>query len=543
MNRDSLTYTLTRDQIRDSTVYPPEYEGYFIAAQGLADKALYREASELLVELFSPLMEETSEAGVDAAVIDSLSFLELQLSGGQIDSEAGSDSRIRTAQTPKTLWRITTALSYDQYDYAYLSSSVDNDTVDTVYSLLDEIDDQPLNGNARISLDWRPGPEAIELVAPFVYLSNTRARMGFGGEGSFAHRFLSYNINVEGEKRLFESYGDSSDAVKADAAIMATTRPLDQPVSYTIPVDFKSEQYLEERIQYTSFWEMAGKPSLEFQAQDFSRRLAISMDCSYRRYSYLNSEDNEIQYGPVFAGELWSGVVSGYTEASLRWENFPARSDPARRLEADLQFQCSVRPAGYLTISCDASGLWQKELYSNQLLLIDNSLYFSGRDPDNPQTWESYDSLRVDTVASYNLIGYGGQVRPSVQINFSHGISIPVSLGMESYRYPEKTASGLYQLYDTLYISESYRSCEPQLGVRIDAGKMYASVSCAYRMENCISEKYLEDNSSVMPAIEISWRIAKRLTIDCYGDWQHRMYESGKREDNISASLTVGVRF
>jgi len=540
---DSLAYTQKRDWLRDSTAYPPEYESYFDAAQELADKGMYLDAHDLLVELFAGVLEEESpDTSMPPASRTGRTAprKKMETQGLMIGDTIGKV--ISAEEKKKIAWRLRTTVSYDKYNDSYLTAA-DSDSLDSLYGVFDEIDHQPLNGNMRLSLDWTPGPEAIEKVSPFVYLSNTRVRLGASGNGAAARKYIEYNADVEGEKRLWEDYGDSSDMMKAHGRLEISSRPLGKAVSVFLPIEAKTEQYRHERSQYVSFWEIGGSPGLELQSRDYSRRIAVSMEGSYRKHDTFDNEDDEIGYGPALNADLWARALSGYAELSATWERHPNRLDPRRCLEVNGEAQVSVRAGSVIAFSLEASAFQRREWYESQQLFVDVSRSIGSLNLNDPAAWEFLATARYDTIASYNLFGFGGRIKPSVQFSFPFDMVLMAEIGYERNAYPEKTTIGSYPIYDTLYISESYRSYEPRIGMTLNREKIYATVSVSYRLDDIISDHYREDNAAIMPAMELTWRPAKRITIDVFGDYQYRMYHSGKTESSISASASLTIAF
>ncbi len=528
--RDSLAYMMLRDSVAADSTYPDEYRGYIAASDELAADGLFREAYELLEGLFADLLlEQGPDGGGEDSFLEKVSAV-----AGGADTAAPADSHVLAAEPQTRVWRISTTASYDRFDDTYMTW-LDEDSLDSAMAALDEIDDQPFNGNLRISLDWQPGPDALERLSPCIYVSNTRLRAGLTAAGGCARGVLRYEIEAEGEKRLGEDYGDSSDVVKGGIELEATTRPLDRPVTVSLPVRFETEQYRTERPQYASFHELSAEPILELESRDFSRHVAVSFSASWQNYARARDDDDRIAYGPRLSADLFGHIGNALAQAAWIWERYPHRPDPCRRTRLEGDVQAVLRPLPWLELGLAGSGFRDSEQYRDQSL-------FAVQQGDTVDSLWSIDETWRTIDADYPLTGYGGEARPSVRLRHGSGIAFEAGLGYEYARFPEKTTHDTVRLYDTLYISESYSAWEPKLTLYADMTPVYASLSFACRREDIIDERFLEDNTTLEPSMQLNWRIASWLTLDMYADYQHRLFPDDIVENNVSVSLTLRAR-
>ncbi|MBD3393237.1 MAG: hypothetical protein GF418_14030 [Chitinivibrionales bacterium] len=536
---DSLAYAEKRGEILALGELPEEYAIYLEAGEELAREGMHAEAHDLLTDLFAGLLDEPDDtAGYEdeftapAHDMPALTDVPDDIAAGTPDIEPADPLE----------WQLSAALSYDVFDDNYLVSTTgDTFGIDTALAL-DEIDDQPLNGNARVELAWNTGVRAVETISPYVYLSNTRGRLGVETDGSFVRDWVTYELAVEGEKKLGEDYGDSSDLARADARLEISSRPLEKIMSALLPVEFEGEYYRTQRSQYTSFAGVTASPTLELESKDFRKRAAFSGEIEYLRYHAAFDEDTEIRYGPRVVADLWANAFDAGIDLSYNWERYPRRHDPRLRRGLDGVLRFSIRPVGWLEGRIDASGLLERECYLDDsvdgythVTLLDSSEY-------TVTPFEYYSDTTL--VSSYTLDGYGGEATAALEFFLPLGFSIIPSMYCEQRRYPRKSSAGdSVYYYLPLSISESYMACEPEAGIGFEQGPVQAGVAIAYRMEDIIHETYLEDSRSYKPSAEIQWSILTNLTIDATGEYEHRILESGLRENNISAYLSVSARF
>lgn len=532
--RDSLAYVLLRDSIAADSSYPEEYREYIEASDELAGSGMHAEAYELLAGLFAEALQLDDEYG-GAGARDGPPVTVVDTAAARGDAVVPADSTGAPIAPRALTWHVSMTASYDRFDDSYVTS-FDEDSLDSAMAVLDEIDDQPFNGKIRASLDWQPGHHALERFSPFLYLSNTRLRAGLSAAGAFARRALPYAIDVEGEKRLGEDYGDSSDVLKGGLELEPTTRPLEWRLNMSLPVRLETEQYRSERSQYASFWKVRAEPTLELESSDFGKHIALSMTASWQDYDAVRNEDDEACYGPRLVADLFGRFGSMSAQASWVWERYPARSDPHRRSRLDADIQAVLRPVWWLELGLSGSGFRHAEQYRAQSL-------FAVRPLDMLDSLWLVDETWTVIEADYTLMGYGLESRPSVCFRPGSGIAVEGDLGWEYARYPEKTTHDTVQLYDTLYISESYVAWEPRLTFRVDLPPVYASLSLAYRTEDITVAHYLEDNRALRPSLQLNWRIVPWLTLDTYVDYQYRMFPDSVAEHNVSASVTLRARF
>lgn len=536
---DSLTYMAVRDEIRQLDSYPEEYEAYIEAAEELAAEELYEEAHELLVELFAGLLEtdefDTATVPTSHTGHDTLTDREIEIPEAVLDTVSRPGDAATESDKPNLTWRVNTSVSYDRFDDIYLTST-DEDTLDSVLDSLDEIDEQPLNGYARASLEWKPKRGLLRHITPSVYASNTRVRGGVDLAGTAAGRVIDFDAGFEAEKRMFEDYGDSSDALKGEARLELTSRPLTGRFHAFLPVEVETEQYRAQRPRYTSYWELSAQPTVAVESPDFSRRLELGWEHLYRKHHGSGKEDDEVEYGPRLLAEFWGTPLSVSLDGSLRWERFPYRTDPGRQRELRLYLRTTLRPLDWLEFSINAEGFGQREWYNDQTLFLAAD--------SSPASEETLSVQPQHTVTgSYTLDGYGVDARPSLRFRLPFGLGIQPAFAYERRRYPGKTHYDSLPLFDTLYVSESYNAYEPGISLVVDKKDWYASVGFSYRREDIISEHYLTDFDALRPKAELTWRIRPWATVDLYASYDRRKYDTGEVEENISGSVSARLRF
>lgn len=533
-DRDSLTYAAVREEIEELQPFPEEYEAYLEASEALADDGLYREAHELLVELFAGAIAEQDSLVVAGLSAQRAGNEHIALDSGL--SRRPGETAVESRENTFT-WRLGMSGSYDKFDDVYLTST-DEDTLDLLLDSLDEIDQQPYNGYGRVSLEWEPARGPLEHITPSVYTSNTRIRGGVDLEGGFAENGVMFEAGFEAEKRLGEEYGDSSDAVAGEGRLRLSSRPLTGRFYAFLPVELETEQYRTQRSHYTSYRELSLVPSLVLESVDFSRRIELGYRHMVRRHHEAGKEDDETERGPRLLAELYGSIVSASLESSMEWERFPHRTDPARRRELRMLFRGTVRPRQWLEPGLDAEWFVGREWYDNQTIFAaeTDTLAIPGADTQYIETFR-------EIAGAYALDGRGIDVRPSLRFNLPTGLSVTPSFNFELRDYPGKTSHDSLPLYDTLYISESYRAFEPGMSVSIDRTKWYASVGVSRRREDSVSEYYLEDFTALRPAAELTWFLMPGMSLDLYGSYEHRTYDSGEVEGNTSASVSMRLRF
>jgi hypothetical protein len=523
-NRDSAEYVITYERIIGTAEYPPEYEAYLDAAKELALKGMYDVANDILVDMFSKVLGFDEEITVDNEE-------ELILFEEPAKQEKKTQD-VKKKKQKKVRLRANASVSYEKYDY----SSILSDTADSIKDSIDEIDNQPLNGNAKVMLDVKPETDALELFSTNLYASNTRIRIGADAAGSPAKRFIKYNIETEAEKRLFEDYEDSSDAVRISSELTATTRSLEKPVSVSLPLKIEAEKYRIERIQYPSYAEISGGPEIGFANKDMTKNITLCLNGEYRRYSKINSSDNGYGYGPVLKNDILTQNVFGFSELYAKWECFNNRNDTWRSNEAGLDMSLSIRSFKAVSINIDGTGLWQKEYHRNQ------NLFFLVDTADISKS-ETTDNAAYYTVASYNLMGYGAILRPSMSIEAGNGFSIPVEFAVEWYRYPVKTEFDGKKLLDTLSLSQSYQAVQPSIGLGYERKELTISISIGYRIEDVKYNSGSEDCNTLMPSIEVSHKFNRVLSMDGSSDFRYRMYKGGENETDISVYIGASAQF
>jgi len=403
---------------------------------------------------------------------------------------------------------------------------------------LDEIDQQPYNGYGRVSLEWEPARGPLEHVTPSVHASNTRIRGGVDLKGGVAHDIVTFDAGFEAEKRLGEEYGDSSDALSGEARLEFSSQPLTGRWYAFVPVELQTHQYRTQRSHYLSYRELSLAPSLALESADFSRRIELGYRHLVRRHHEAGREDDESEWGPRLRAELYESVVSASLEGSAEWEELPHRTDPARRRELRMLLRGSVRPLQWLEPGLDAEWFVAGEWYDDQTIFTAATDTFAipGADTQYTETFREIDG-------SYVLDGRGIDVRPSLRFGLPLDVSITPSCGFEHRSYPGKTRHDTLPLYDTLYISESYRALEPGITLSIDRKDWYAAVGFSRRREDILSEHYLEDFTALRPSAEFTWIPMPGMSLDLYGSYDHRSYDSGEVEGNTSASVSMRLRY
>lgn len=494
---DSAAFELKRKKILESS--PDERMALVLeAAEDLARDGFYAEALELVFDL-----EDTtsSEDDLDRLLAD--------------DSAALPEPPFPAKPAPAI-----------QDLRSYVRSSFEYDDWDG---------SGDFGGEVRAKLEWLPPRGSfLERISPTFSGSDQRTFFDLAARGSAFGRMLKADLEGLVEKKLWQTYGDSSDRLFLQGMVEGSTRPLGKPVSVSLPLRAEIEQYRHERpygLPSSRYLSLA--PALEAVSWDLRRNATLSWNL--RRFDYPSgSEAGRTGHGPFLLASWYGDRFAVEGEGSCAWDAYDRDTSLLDRREIELRGQGHVRPVKRLKAGLSA-------LHRQETGDYRDSLYV--RVPVNVDTLRFWDLDTVD--ARYDLSGSTLTLEPSLAWEWNAEQALTFSVAYTRAWYPLLGEVDGRELDVSRYLTESYEEWHPELAYTILSRRLFLNLSAGYQMNApYASEQYpsapLYSEGFTLGG-DCNWKFSPWLEVDLSGEWRHQVKGGSMSRVSDILNLSVGL--
>jgi hypothetical protein len=400
----------------------------------------------------------------------------------------------------------------------------------------DDWDDQPLGGEMRAKLEWRPDSSHLERLTPVFGGSDRRTFLGLSGRGSAFRRMLKADAEVLAEKDLGGS-GDGGillDRFTAHGLLEAGTRPLGKTLSFVLPLRMQSEHHRDDPLGVLSRRSIGVAPAMEALSSDLRRSLQIAWD--FRWNSFPSSPlSGYFRTGPSFLANWYGDRFSAEAEAWILEDSYRRDTSLFNLRIWDVRAAAYARP-------------WRKVLAGVRLLRSAergrylDTLWFAA-----PSSGTS-SPLPAAERARYVLEGWSVTVQPVVTVDWAPSYSSSLSMAYTRGSYPMVTAIGGRALAWPQFADESFRSWRPEATFSVLSRRLFLNVAANYETHAPSASPYYFQGYSegAGMAADFTWKINAWAEADFSGRWRKRLDDktgAGYVEDNLSVSAGFTSRF
>jgi hypothetical protein len=455
------------------------------------------------------------------------------------------------------MWKISTAADYAHIeDVAVILTPEAQDS-------LNRLKEEPFTVSSKAQLSIQPSMRCIKAIDPSIAVSNQKAtaeclvrgaipvigeiEAGVKAEKRIAN--ISSRIMGGDEKTVF--LGGKKDSLDMGGGRITVIPGVQRDaglVAWKTPLTVETIRYRNGRGGYYSYNNFRSIPEISFSSNDMRKNTSIRLLGEYKDYFTSRSGGltradsfDILRIGPECTGDIWGSRTSASATLGFLYERYLHRAVPyeMRTLEAETQVRTKLAKGVEAQVQARYEGRNERDkglfAYKKDSLYIIN--FMGIRD--------TIDTVLIRSAeASFSLSGY--------EINLTPGLRWPVTpftfearcpLSIRSFSVIESLDSN--RLVAPLFIIESRRAMEPELGIDFSNDRASIRASGAWTAEEIPAREYYTQLSSRgwKTRLDCTGRVFHGTFAYAQVEYHFRKYAPYTRNSRTSKNATAACGF
>lgn len=458
-------------------------------------------------------------------------------------------------------WKISGAADYAHFeDVAVILTPEAQDS-------LNRLKEEPFTVSSKAQLSVQPSMRCIKAIDPSVSVSNQKATIECQARGAIPvigeieagvkaeKRIANIGGTIMGgdEKTVF--LGGKKDSLDMGGGRITVTPGVQRDAkrfAWKTPLTFETLHYRNGRGGYYSYNHFRSIPEISFSSDDMRKNASLRLLGEYKDYfsspaGGLTRADSFdiVRIGPECTGDIWGSRTSASATLGLLYERYLHRGVPfeMRTIEAESQIRAKVTDRIEALVQARFEGRDERDkglfAYKKDSIIVINFMGIR----------RTKDTIVIrSTEASFSVKGYELDLTPGLRLSVaSFAFEARCPLSVRSYSVIDSLES--FRLVAPLFIIESRKAMEPELGIDVSGGRASVRASGAWTAEEIPTRDYYTQLSSHgwKARLDCTARLFRGMFVYAQAEYHYRKYTpftpNGRTSKNASAACGFSVRF
>jgi hypothetical protein len=508
-------------------------DAIIMAADELADEGLFADAKALLNDLSVKAPPDTPRP---------------------TDTASGPVSK-KPRQSPA--WKISGAANYAHFeDVVTILTPEAEDS-------LNRLKEEPFTVSSKAQLSLQPSMRSIKAIDPSIAVSNQKATAECLVRGAIPaigeieagvkaeKRIANIGSRIMGgdEKTVF--LGGKKDSLDMGGGRITLTPGVQHDAglfAWKTPLTVETIRYRNGRGGYYSYNHFRSIPEISFSSNDMRKNASLRLLGEYKDYFTSRSGGltradsfDILRIGPECTGDIWGSRTSASATLGFLYEQYPHRAVPfeMRTLEAETQIRTKLTNRIEALVRARFEGRNER----------DKGLFAYGKDTTITYYFAGIRLTKDTTLihsaeASFSLSGYEIDLTPGLRwpaTPFTFEARCPLSI--RSFSVIESLDSN--RLVAPLFIIESRKAMEPELGIDFSGDRASIRASGAWTAEEIPAREYYTQLSSRgwKTRLDCTGRVFHGTFAYAQVEYHFRKYAPYTRNSRASKNATAACGF